>query len=75
MTTWSFDETGRLLRITDRFGNQSTLGYDTDGRLVSISDPAGRGSLTINYDGTGRIISVTDWIGHSVNYTYPEFPN
>lgn len=70
LTTWSFDETGKLLRITDRFGNQSTLGYDGDGKLVSVSDPAGRGSLAINYDGAGRIISVADWIGRSVNYTY-----
>jgi YD repeat-containing protein len=69
-TTWSFDETGKLLRLTDRFGNQSTLGYDGNGRLVSVSDPAGRGSLTIVNDGSGRITSITDWRNRVVGYGY-----
>lgn len=69
-TAWSFDETGKLLRITDRFGNQSTLGYDSNGNLVSISDPAGRGSLTIVNDGSGKITSIKDWTNREVKYGY-----
>jgi YD repeat-containing protein len=69
-TTWSFDETGRLLRITDRFGNQSALGYDTNGKLVNIGDPAGRGSLTIGYNAQEKIDNITDWTNRVVRYGY-----
>lgn len=70
LTIWSFDETGKLLRITDRYGNQSILSYDSNNHLVSISDPAGRGSLTIEYNGSGHIIKITDWANRVVSYSY-----
>jgi RHS repeat-associated protein len=69
-TTWSFNESGVLTRLTDRYGNQSTLSYDTGGRLMSVSDPAGRGSLVFGYDGAGRINAATDWSGRVVHYGY-----
>jgi len=68
-TIWSFDETGKLLRITDRYGNQSTLSYDGD-RLISVSDSAGRGNLTFSYNGSDRISSVTDWVSRTVSFGY-----
>ncbi|MDQ5826169.1 MAG: DUF6531 domain-containing protein [Chloroflexota bacterium] len=58
---WLFDRAGRLVRITDRFGNHSDLEYDASSRLISIGDPAGRGVLTLTYDADGRLSSVRDW--------------
>jgi RHS repeat-associated protein len=61
-TTWNFDVCGRLNTIKDRYGNTSTLTYNSVGQLTSVSDPAGRGSLTFSYDiTTKRLTSVTDW--------------
>lgn len=70
-TSWVFDEAGRLQRIIDRYGNQSTLTYNASRQLVGISDPAGRGVLTLSYHvSTGQLTSVTDWIGRTVSYGY-----
>ncbi len=74
-TTWEFDTIGRLTDVTDRYGNQSSLTYDsTTGRLTSVSDPAGRGSLSFSYDSTsGRLTSVSDWMtpsARTVQFAY-----
>ncbi len=72
-TVWSFDGYGKLTRITDRFGNHSDLTYNANKQLTAVSDPAGRGSLTLSYDpATGRLVSVSDWASpaRSVRYGY-----
>jgi YD repeat-containing protein len=68
LSSWTFDPSGRLTSIADRFGNASTLTY-TAGRLTSISDPAGRGSLTLGYT-SGLLTSVTDWSSPARTVTY-----
>jgi RHS repeat-associated protein len=65
---WTFDSGGRLKSLTDRFGNTSTLTY-ASGRLANISDPAGRGSLTLSYT-NGLLTSVTDWASPSRSVAY-----
>jgi RHS repeat-associated protein len=61
-STWTFNAAGQLIRLMDRYGNRSLLSYNTSGQLTSVSDPAGRGSLTFTYDPTsGRLLTVTDW--------------
>lgn len=68
-----FDANGRLLYLKDRFGNETSLGCNTSGQLTTISDPAGRGSLTLGYDPTsGRLTSVSDWLSpaRTVQYGY-----
>ncbi|MGQ9609781.1 MAG: DUF6531 domain-containing protein [bacterium] len=47
-----------LLRITDLNGNEVTLNYDNQGRLVEIIDSVGRRILFRN-DGKGRIIKMS----------------
>ncbi|MBI4493761.1 MAG: RHS repeat protein, partial [Chloroflexi bacterium] len=61
-STWTFDSGGKLTGVTDRYGNQSTLTY-TGSQLTGISDPAGRGSLSLSYDTcfAGRLCQVSDW--------------
>jgi RHS repeat-associated protein len=68
---WSFDPSGRLTQIRDRFGNASNLTYNAAGELVTISDPAGRGVLTLDYT-NGRLTWVSDWASPArvVGYQY-----
>jgi RHS repeat-associated protein len=62
-TTWAFNGDGRLVGITDRFGNSSLMTYNGSGQLATVSDPAGRGVLTFAYHAvSGRLISVSDWM-------------
>lgn len=70
-STWSFDAGGRLSALTDRYGNRSTLRYNTSGQLTAVDDPAGRGALAFGYYPTSRLLaSVTDWAGRVVRYGY-----
>jgi len=69
-STWFFDGGGLLRRTGDRYGNVSTLSYNASSQLTSVSDPAGRGSLTFGYNGSGLLSSVTDWTNRSVQFGY-----
>ncbi len=73
-STWTFDGSGNLVAIADRFGNSSILAYNPQGELVSVSDPAGRGSLTLAYTG-GLLTSVTDWASPPRTVSYQYDPN
>lgn len=64
-----FNAAGKLLSITDRYNNQTTLTYDNSGRLVSASDPFGRVlSFTTNAD--GQVLSIADALGTIATYSY-----
>lgn len=69
-SAWTFDPGGRLTAIIDRFGNSAIMTYDHQGRLATISDPAGRGHLTLSYGSTGRLVSVSDWLAPARTVTY-----
>ena len=71
-TTWSFASSGLLLLVTDRYGNKSTLTYNSSSQLTGVSDPASRGSLTLAYNTcfSGRLCFVSDWAGRAVNFGY-----
>lgn len=71
-TVWTFNIRGQLTRITDRYGNHSDLQYDgTTGLLTSVSDPANRGSLSLQYDSqTFRLLSITDWAARKITFQY-----
>lgn len=67
-----FNSVGQLTSMTDRYGNVSTITYGSNGQVASVSDPAGRGVLSLAYDtcASGRLCSVTDWAGRVVTFTY-----
>jgi RHS repeat-associated protein len=67
-STRTFDSGGRLTTVRDRYGNSSTMTYAA-GRLASISDPAGRGSLSLGYT-NGLLTSVTDWASPARSTAY-----
>ena len=71
LTVWQFDASGMLTQIVDRYANASNLSYDASNRLSTVSDPAGRGSLTFAYT-NGLLTGITDWASpaRSVAYQY-----
>ncbi len=66
-TTPTTTTTGQLVRMIDRNGYVTILGY-SGGQLTSVTDPAHR-SLTFTYSGT-HISQISDPIGRTVVYTY-----
>ena len=65
---WTFDAVGHLVSLADRDGNTSIISY-TGNLPTSISDPAGRGVLTLGYT-SGRLTSVSDWVSPARTVTY-----
>lgn len=65
----SFSPAGRLMRVADRSGNETTLSYDEVGRLAAIVDPAER-EIVLSYDEAGFVESAEDPMGHLVTYAY-----
>lgn len=67
---WS---SGKLLSITDRNGNTTSLNYDDSFRLSSVADPAGR-HLYFAYSLTSRylVTAVTSDFGVSLQYAYDD---
>lgn len=69
-TVWTFDGSGRMVAQRDRNSNQVTISRDGQGRVTTLTEPAGR-QLTFTYSGTGLQISqVSDPIGRTVRYSY-----
>ncbi len=64
-----FSTAGILLWQRDRNGNQTTLGYDTGGNLVSVTDPSGR-VLTLVPNADGTISQISDSLGVIADYEY-----
>ena len=63
-----FNSTGRLLSLTDRNGNQTSLAYNLSGKLSSVIDPFGR-PLSFVFNGD-RVSSIMDTTGVIADYTY-----
>ena len=64
-----FNSAGKLVSLTDRNGNQTSLAYDGSGKLVSVTDPFGR-VVTFSNNPSGRVVSISDVMGTVATYTY-----
>ncbi|WP_285710973.1 DNRLRE domain-containing protein [Microtetraspora sp. NBRC 16547] len=69
-TSYWFDSSGRLLKVTDNRGRTQTLQYGTDGKLAKVTGTGGR-SLTFTWSG-GHVTSVaSDPVdGAPITWTY-----
>ncbi|MBS5843862.1 MAG: DNRLRE domain-containing protein, partial [Clostridiales bacterium] len=65
---YAFDVSGRLISVTDEFGNKMVITY-TSGRITSVTDGAGR-EFGFAYSATGNLTSITAPDGTSVCYIY-----
>jgi RHS repeat-associated protein len=67
-----FSQSGLLLAMVDRNGNQTTLTYDGANRLSAVTDAAGR-SITFSYgdaNNPSEATIVQDSVGVIANYLY-----
>jgi len=67
--THNFNAAGKLLSLTDRNNNQTTLTYGTGGKLTSITDPFGRTLTVLTYGTGGKLTSITDPFGRTLTVT------
>jgi RHS repeat-associated protein len=69
---YSYDAQGRLTTISQGTGpstRTTTLAYNAEGYLDSITDPLSR-SVSFAYDSAGRVLQQTLPDGRVINYTY-----
>jgi RHS repeat-associated protein len=68
-TVYAFDESGRIVSITDDHGLKTTYAYSGEGRLSTITDPSAQ-TLTFTYSLSNHITAVKDSTGREVKYSY-----
>lgn len=64
-----FNVDGKLISITDRNSNATTLTYGSNHRLASVTDPFGH-VLNFDIDSNGRVASLSDDFGDIASYEY-----
>jgi YD repeat-containing protein len=71
LSVYRFDAEGRLVTMTDDFGNTLRWSYDGAGRVMRVADESGSGrSLDVTWGPNGRIADVQDNAGRVVHYDY-----
>ena len=68
-TTYSYDQYGQLLTVTDALGNTTIYEYDVYGNRVAVIDALGNRS-TFTYDAVGRKQTENHPLGRSTAYAY-----
>ena len=68
-TTEEYDQSGRLVSITDEHGNSLTIDYDVSSRISRVDSETGA-HITFGYDTADRISTMTDHIGRVLIYQY-----
>jgi YD repeat-containing protein len=65
------NSTGHLIEILDRNGNATTLSYDAQGRLTTVTDPVSRHLYFAYGNGSSYLVtSVTSDVGLAFSYSY-----
>ena len=69
---YSYDGIGRLVKVSNKKGalilSEYTYGYDANGNITSVTDPAG--TILYQYDKLNRLIRITRPSGQIIDYTY-----
>lgn len=71
---YQFNGFGQPDTITDPNGNRISLQYNSQKRLASVTDTAGR-MVQFNYDAGGHMTTITDPIGRKVAFSYDDQGN
>ncbi len=78
-STYDYDSSGNLTKITSPLGLKTTMGYDSSGRLTSRRDPRGNvpdppdGYLTQwTYDEVDHVSTLTDARGNETDFDYDD---
>jgi YD repeat-containing protein len=73
-TIFEHDDLNRLISITDKYGNTTTLQRSATGQLTGILSP--HGELTkVNINENGYIYDLQDPVGNITKFTYGEGPS
>ncbi|WP_294242138.1 RHS repeat-associated core domain-containing protein [Pseudobutyrivibrio sp.] len=67
--TYTYDESGNLVSVVDKSGNNSSFTYE-DHLLIGMINAAGTCVSTNEYDDDGRLISTTDAYGNTVTFDH-----
>ncbi|MFI7418687.1 RHS repeat-associated core domain-containing protein [Nonomuraea sp. NPDC049684] len=70
-TTYTYNATGGLTKLTDAAGNVRTFTYDWLGRRTAATDPDA-GSATYGYDAAGRQVWSVDGNGTKISLAYDD---
>jgi RHS repeat-associated protein len=65
-----YNANGTVSKITDGNGNFTLFGYDPNGNLTSVDNPAPLGDLTITPDALSRVHTILDGKNQTTTYTY-----
>jgi YD repeat-containing protein len=68
-TSYIYDVTGNLTRVTDADGNSTNMSYDALGRKTEMSDPD-MGDWVYRYDADGLLITQIDAKNQATNFYY-----
>ncbi len=71
ITKYTYNAAGDLLTITDPNSNQTSIVYDSLGRMLNMSDPD-RGAWYYTYDPNGNLLSQKDAKNQTVTFVYDE---
>jgi len=67
--TYTFNQNGHLISITDNNNNTVAITVDTNGKIQKVTDSVGR-EYTYTYGANGLLSKITDHTQRSVSYTY-----
>ncbi|MQA25149.1 MAG: hypothetical protein GEU94_06705 [Micromonosporaceae bacterium] len=70
-TSYDYDLSGQLVKVTDPAGNQWTYGYDLLGRQTSETD-SDAGATSMTYDNAGQLLTQEDSRDKILAYAYDE---
>jgi YD repeat-containing protein len=65
-----YNANGTISKITDGNSNATLFGYDPNGNLTSVDNPAPLGDLTLTPDALSRLHILVDGKGQTTTYTY-----
>ncbi|MEV4625212.1 ricin-type beta-trefoil lectin domain protein [Micromonospora sp. NPDC049523] len=68
-TTYEYDPSDQLTKVTDPAGNNWTYQYDLRGRQIGKTDPDA-GTSTSTYDAAGQLLTTTDSRGETLARIY-----
>jgi RHS repeat-associated protein len=69
VTTWQFDNLGRILTITHPISGTVGYRYDAQGNRTRLIYLDGK-NVTYTYDLLDRLVGVEDWASQVITYTY-----
>jgi RHS repeat-associated protein len=67
---FAYNAAGQPTQHTDALGHITSLTYDSDGHLMTVTGPISSAKYSFAYDNVSRVASVTDPAGGTVHYTY-----